>query len=76
MTTITEIRPDHSGTDDDEFDDLVHVAATCCPPYERALCGRELDGEHEILDDTGKGHCVVCYEMDRAGVRCSRCGRR
>jgi len=53
---------------------LMHLSDTCCPPFERTLCGRRIPLIHNIVPlDVALDTCVVCVELHRR-FECRRCG--
>ncbi len=49
---------------------MIHIAETCCPPYERTFCGLPISDAEPM----GRANCVVCVEMERWGAQgCGRC---
>jgi hypothetical protein len=58
---------------------VAHIAGSCCAPYEKALCGRDLNGKPHAANLDGWGEdtkCVVCREINRTLALCPQCGNR
>lgn len=49
------------------------IADTCCAPFRRTLCGREIHGD--LMDGPeSMAECVVCAHMAQVRRFCSQCG--
>lgn len=53
---------------------LVHIADTCCQPFERTFCGEDLGPCDEAASDMPLSElCVVCIDIHDRQLVCRRC---